>query len=147
MNEGRALVSIENGSDVLEYKWVKTTKGETTVEILITPEMAPNVFLNISLLQPHAITSNDLPIRLYGVIPILVEDPKTILEPELRMANILRPEQEFEVFITEKNNESMTYTIAMVEEGLLDLTRFKTPNAWQAFYSREALRCKNLGYF
>ena len=30
--EGRALVSIENGSDVIEHKWVKTSKGETKVE-------------------------------------------------------------------------------------------------------------------
>ncbi|MGC1471977.1 MAG: MG2 domain-containing protein [Psychroserpens sp.] len=140
--EGRALVSIENGSDIIEYKWVKTTKGETTVTIPITSEMAPNVFVNISLLQPHASTSNDLPIRLYGVIPILVEDPSTILEPELRMPKTLRPEQEFEVFVSEKNNKPMTYTIAMVEEGLLDLTRFKTPNAWDQFYAREALGVK-----
>lgn len=146
-SEGRALVSIENGSDVIDYQWVKTTKGETTVKIPITSEMAPNVFLNISLLQPHAMTSNDLPIRLYGVIPILVEDPKTILEPELRMASVLRPEQEFEVFITEKNKKPMTYTIAMVEEGLLDLTRFKTPNAWDEFYSREALGVKTWDIF
>ena len=47
--EGRALISIENGSDVLSHKWVKTTKGETTVNIPITAEMAPNVFINISL--------------------------------------------------------------------------------------------------
>ncbi|MDG5490902.1 alpha-2-macroglobulin [Psychroserpens sp. SPM9] len=146
-SEGRALISIENGSDVIEHKWVKTNKGETTVDIPITSEMAPNVFVNISLLQPHAITSNDLPIRLYGVIPILVEDPKTILEPELRMASVLRPEQEFEVFVSEKNKKSMTYTIAMVEEGLLDLTRFKTPNAWNDFYSREALGVKTWDIF
>ncbi|WP_431133995.1 alpha-2-macroglobulin family protein [Psychroserpens mesophilus] len=146
-HEGRALVSIENGSDVIDYKWVKTTQGETKVEIPITSEMAPNVFLNISLLQPHAITTNDLPIRLYGVIPILVEDPKTILEPELQMASVLRPEQEFEVFVTEKNNKPMTYTIAMVEEGLLDLTRFKTPNAWDEFYAREALGVKTWDIF
>ncbi|WP_298899530.1 MG2 domain-containing protein [uncultured Psychroserpens sp.] len=145
--EGRALVSIENGSDVIEHKWVKTKKGETTVDIPITSEMAPNVFVNISLLQPHAISSNDLPIRLYGVIPILVEDPKTILEPELRMASVLRPEQEFEVYVTEKNKKPMTYTIAMVEEGLLDLTRFKTPNAWNTFYSREALGVKTWDIF
>ncbi|WP_460220225.1 alpha-2-macroglobulin family protein [Psychroserpens sp. MEBiC05023] len=145
--DGRALVSIENGSDVIEHKWVKTSKGETTVDIPITSEMAPNVFVNISLLQPHSITSNDLPLRLFGVIPILVEDPKTILEPELRMASVLRPEQEFEVEVSEKNNKTMTYTIAMVEEGLLDLTRFKTPNAWQSFYAREALGVKTWDIF
>jgi uncharacterized protein YfaS (alpha-2-macroglobulin family) len=57
------------------HQWVKTQPGETTVDIPVTPEMAPNVFINISLLQPHAITSNDLPIRLYGVIPMMVENP------------------------------------------------------------------------
>ncbi|MFD2822626.1 MG2 domain-containing protein [Lacinutrix iliipiscaria] len=145
--ESRALISIENGTEVLEYKWVKTATGETTVNIPITSQMAPNVFVNISLLQPHAITANDLPIRLYGVIPIMVEDPSTKLEPEIKMPNTLRPEQEFEVVVSEKNNKSMTYTIAMVEEGLLDLTRFKTPNAWDEFYKREALGVKTWDIF
>jgi uncharacterized protein YfaS (alpha-2-macroglobulin family) len=35
----------------------------------------------------------------------------------------------------------MTYSIAVVDEGL-DLTRFKTPNAWDSFYSREAIWVK-----
>jgi uncharacterized protein YfaS (alpha-2-macroglobulin family) len=36
----------------------------------------------------------------------------------------------------------MTYTIAIVDDGLLDLTRFKTPNAWNEFYAKEALGVK-----
>ncbi|MBL4746043.1 MAG: hypothetical protein JKY08_06720 [Flavobacteriaceae bacterium] len=140
--EGRALLSIENGTEVVDYKWVKTSKGQTTIEIPITSNMAPNVFINISLLQPHAKTTNDLPIRLYGVIPMLVEDPSTLLAPILDMPNTLRPAQAFELRVSEKNNKKMTYTIAMVEEGLLGLTRFKTPNAWDEFYKREALGVK-----
>lgn len=145
--QGRALVSIENGSQVLSYKWVITAQGETTVNIPITAEMAPNVFVNISLLQPHAITANDLPIRLFGVIPIMVENPATKLKPEIKMPDVLQPEQEFEVVVSEKNKKPMTYTIAIVEEGLLDLTRFKTPNAWDEFYAREALGVKTWDIF
>ena len=33
----------------------------------------------------------------------------------------------------------MTYTLAIVDEGLLDLTSFKTPDPWNAMYAREAL--------
>ncbi|KJD33951.1 membrane protein [Tamlana nanhaiensis] len=146
-NEGRALVSIENGTEVLDYKWVKTQKGETVVDVPITNLMAPNVFVNISLLQPHAISANDLPIRLYGVIPIIVDDPNTKLEPQIKMPDVLKPEQEFKVSVSEKNKKAMTYTIAMVEEGLLDLTRFKTPNAWDEFYKREALGVKTWDIF
>lgn len=146
-NEGRALISIENGSEVLEHRWVKTTKGETKVNIPILPEMAPNVFVNISLLQPHAVTGNDLPIRLYGVIPLMVEDPNTKLEPQISMPKSLKPKEDFKVTVSEKNNKAMTYTIAIVEEGLLDLTRFKTPNAWNEFYKREALGVKTWDVF
>ncbi|WP_304140323.1 alpha-2-macroglobulin [Mesoflavibacter zeaxanthinifaciens] len=144
---GRALISIENGSEVIEHRWVKTETGETTVDIPITKQMAPNVFVNISLLQPHASTANDLPLRLYGVIPIMVEDPNTILHPEIKMASVLKPKEDYTVFVSEKNNKPMTYTLAVVEEGLLDLTRFKTPNAWDAFYAREALGVKTWDIF
>lgn len=144
---GRALVSIENGTEVLDHIWVETSKGETVVDIPITKNMTPNVFVNISLLQPHATTANDLPLRLYGVIPLLVEDKNTKLEPEIKMPDVLRPEEEFSITVSEKNDKAMTYTIAVVEEGLLDLTRFKTPNAWDAFYAREALGVKTWDVF
>ncbi|WP_456376281.1 alpha-2-macroglobulin family protein [Lutibacter sp.] len=144
---GRALISIENGTEVLQTIWQKTQKGETKIEIPITKEMTPNVFVNISLLQPHASTANDLPLRLYGVIPLLVEDPTTRLEPEIEMPKVLKPEAEFTLKVSEKNGKRMSYTIAVVEEGLLDLTRFKTPKIWDAFYTREALGVKTWDIF
>ena len=145
--EGRALISIENGTEVLQTIWQKTQKGETKVEIPITKEMTPNVFVNISLLQPHASTANDLPLRLYGIIPIVVEDPTTRLEPEISMPKVLKPEEKFTLKVSEKNGKRMSYTIAVVEEGLLDLTRFKTPQIWNAFYTREALGVKTWDIF
>ena len=136
---GRALVSIENGSKVIQTLWVETKKGETKVEIPITGAMAPNVYFNITLLQPHASTKNDSPIRMYGIVPIGVVDKNTKLEPTISMSNVLKPEQSFPIKVSEKSGKEMTYTIAIVDEGLLDLTRFKTPNAWDSFYVREAL--------
>lgn len=136
---GRALIAIENGTKVVKTLWAKTKKGETSVELPITGEMAPNIYINITLLQPHASTKNDSPIRMYGIVPIEVVDKNTVLEPQIVMPNTLRPEQSVNVKVSEKNGKAMTYTIAVVDEGLLDLTRFKTPNAWDSFYTREAL--------
>ena len=139
---GRALISIENGSKVIKTLWVETKKGETKVEVPIIAEMAPNVYFNITLLQPHASTKNDSPIRMYGIVPIGVVDKNTKLEPTITMSDVLRPEQSFPIKVSEKSGKEMTYTIAIVDEGLLDLTRFKTPNAWDSFYVREALGVK-----
>ncbi|GAB1308235.1 MG2 domain-containing protein [Urechidicola sp. KH5] len=141
-SEGRALVSIENGSKVIQQQWVKTQKGQSTVKIPITAEMTPNVYVNISLLQPHETTENDLPIRLYGIIPLMVVDEKTKLTPEIEMPTELQPEKTYTMKVKEASGKPMTYTIAVVDEGLLDLTRFKTPDPWNSFYSKEALGVK-----
>jgi uncharacterized protein YfaS (alpha-2-macroglobulin family) len=136
---GRALISIENGTKVLQTLWAKTSKGETQVQLPVTAAMAPNVYINITLLQPHANTKNDSPIRLYGIVPIEVVDKNTILEPQISMPNELKPAQAVNIKVSEKTGRAMTYTLAIVDEGLLDLTRFKTPNAWDSFYTCEAL--------
>lgn len=138
----RALVTVENGSEVLKSLWVETTKGETKFTVPMTAEYTPNVFIHISLLQPHASTLNDLPIRMYGVIPISVSDEHTKLAPKFTMPEVLRPEETITVAVSEHNKKPMTYSIAIVDEGLLDLTRFKTPNPWDTFYANEALGVK-----
>ncbi|MCK7518535.1 MAG: hypothetical protein MZV64_12845 [Ignavibacteriales bacterium] len=79
--QGRALVSIESGTSVLDMMWVPTVKGENRFEIPLTAAMTPNVYVHVTLLQPHRDKTSDAPIRLYGVIPLLVEDPATKLEP------------------------------------------------------------------
>lgn len=139
---GRALISIENGSKVISSFWAMTQKGETKVEIPVAPEMAPNVYVNISLLKPHASTINDTPIRMYGILPIEVVDKNTILQPQITMASVLKPETKTTIKVSEKEGKEMTYTLAIVDDGLLDLTRFKTPNAWDKFYARQALGVK-----
>ncbi|MGB2272862.1 MAG: alpha-2-macroglobulin family protein [Flavicella sp.] len=136
---GKALLTIENSSQVIQSQWVETQNGQTTVAIPITSEMTPNIFVNISLVQPHASTANDLPLRMYGVIPVLVEDPETRLYPKIEMPEVLEPEKEFKVTVSEKQGKKMTYSLAIVEEGLLDLTRYTTPDLWSEFYKKEAL--------
>ena len=140
---GQALVSLENSRGVISREWVKTSgEGDVTYTFKVTDEMAPNFYIHISLIQPHERGDNDLPIRLYGVRPVIVNDKDSHLNPEISMPDVLRPEQEFKVKIKEKNNKPMTYTLAIVDEGLLDITGFKTPDPWKAMYEREALGVK-----
>lgn len=139
---GKLLVSIENGSKVLKKFWVKAKEGQTNISIPLTKEMAPNVYAHVTLVQPHDQTKNDLPIRLYGVQPILVTDPTTKLEPEIEMVDEIRPESNYEVKVSEATGKPMTYTLAVVDEGLLDLTRFQTPDPWKHFNQKVALGVK-----
>ncbi|MBL8025043.1 MAG: hypothetical protein JNL74_01455 [Fibrobacteres bacterium] len=139
---GQILVSIETGSRVLKQFWVKGSAKETVISLPITSEMAPTSYASLTYIQPHGQTANDLPIRMYGIIPIKVKDPATIIEPVVNAPSVLRPEQKALIKVAEKSGRDMTYTLALVDEGLLDLTRFQTPAPWSYFYQREALGVK-----
>jgi uncharacterized protein YfaS (alpha-2-macroglobulin family) len=137
--EARALITFENGTTIIGQEWVTDLKAFTHYTFKARPDMAPNIYVHVTLIQPHGQTANDLPIRLYGVTPILIEDPGTRLYPVLTMPEEVRPLKEFTVKVKEKNRQAMDYTLALVDEGLLDLTNFATPDPWNTFYAREAL--------
>lgn len=144
---GRALLSLESGTKVISSYWITAQKGMTQFTFPATKNMTPNVYAHITLLQPHAQTSNDLPMRMYGILPLRVEDPATHLHPVITMADQLKPEQKSSVRIGERDGKAMTYTIAIVDEGLLDLTRYRTPDVWSNFNERQALDVKTWDMF
>jgi alpha-2-macroglobulin len=135
----RAIVTLENSTGVLDEIRVNTQKGNTVVSFEAKPQMAPNIYAYVTVIQPHAQTVNDMPVRLYGVIPVMIEDPQTRLAPRIEVADEIRSEKPFEIKVSESNRKSMSYTLAVVDEGLLDITGFKTPDPWKYFYAREAL--------
>lgn len=140
--EGRALISIETSNKVLKKYWIKTQKGETTHQFQTTAEMSPNAYIHVTMIQPHSNTKNDLPIRMYGVVPLVVDDPETHITPKISMADEIRPESTVNIKVREEKGRKMSYTLALVDEGLLDLTGYKTPQPWNTFYAREALGVK-----
>jgi uncharacterized protein YfaS (alpha-2-macroglobulin family) len=135
--EGRALLTLENGSAILEHRWIETPTKR--VSIPITAAMAPNVYVAVTMIQPHAGKTNDRPIRLYGVIPLKVTDPQTKLAPVVTTAAEWAPQSRANVTVSESTGRAMNYTLAVVDEGLLGLTNFRTPNLYAEFYKREAL--------
>ena len=137
--KGRLLVSLETGSRVLDHYWLPANGEAQTLDIPITANMAPNVYVHVALLQPHSGRNNDRPIRLYGLVPLLVDDPNTRLAPQVSAPDKVKPEDTFTVKVSEKQGKPMTYTLALVDEGLLGLTNYQTPDPHDSFYRREAL--------
>ena len=143
----RALVSVESGSVVRESFWIDCADKQTAFEILIKAGMAPNVYASVTLVQPHNHTHNDAPIRLFGVVRLDVEDAATKLTPVIDMPETVRPESEITIKVREKDGKKMSYVLALVDEGLLGLTRFKTPNPYLHFNATEALGVRTWDMF
>lgn len=160
---GRALLTLETGSKILQQQWVefenapvaiakpngkdKQNIAKVQLKIPITEDMAPNVYVHISMLQPHQGKTNDRPIRLYGIIPLEVKNSKSYLLPVIEAKNDWKPETKNTIKISEENGRPFNYTLAIVDEGLLGLTSFKTPDIHKHFYSKESLGIKTWDLF
>lgn len=135
---GKALITVEKNGEVVSQEWLPTQAETTKYEIPLTEDYAPNIYVHVSLVQPHLQTENSLPIRMYGILPIMVENSKTRLQPTIVMPDSYEPNKEATITVSEQNGKPMTFTLAVVEEGLLGLTNFKAPNPWDEFYKKES---------
>lgn len=141
------LFTLEKNGRILQSSWHPAEGDQTKISFTVTAEMMPNVYAFVTHIQPCTHPSNDMPLRMYGVVPVKVNDPRTLLQPVMVMADELRPDAEFSISVTEKNKQPMAYTLAVVDEGLLSLTRFQTPDPRAWFYRQEALAVQTWDMF
>ncbi len=142
----RALITIEGGGRILRQEWVPTAAETTRYSFRVENGMAPNVYVHASLIQPIQ-AQNQRPLRLYGSVPLMIEDPTTRIQPIIESADTFQPQTRVRVAVREARGQPMTYTLALVDEGLLGLTGYKTPNPWDTFYRREASLVKHFDLF
>jgi len=134
--QGMALFSLEQGNEIIYREWKPVKASQTSFSFPITGELIPNCYASISLIQPHNQNTNDLPMRLYGIKTVYVEEPATRLPLSLSVPKELKPKESFTVEVTSGAPRKATYTIVVVDEGLLDLTDFKTPLPWDHYFKK-----------
>ena len=141
------LITLENEGKVIQHEWVKSTENILEYSFTTSDKMFPNVYVHATVVQGLVGKNTDLPIRQYGVLNINVEDESKKLNPVVQMDEVIKPNSNYTVKVSENNNKEMFYTLAVVDEGLLDLTNFKTPDLYDHFYARQALLTKNWDNF
>ena len=140
-NQAKALVTVEANDKVLQNMYLDKLGTEGKVEIKATEEMIPNVYVYVALIQPHD-ADNDMPVRMYGVVPVKVEDKTFELKPTISVPETSNTNKSLEIKVGEGNGKAMTYTLAVVDEGILALTNFATPNPYRYFNSKQSLEVR-----
>ncbi|MBK9376849.1 MAG: hypothetical protein IPM86_00510 [Saprospiraceae bacterium] len=124
---------------ILKHEIIEGRSEETDYSFTTDDSMVPNVYLDIQLIQGSENKTNDLPLRMYSVLPIIVESAQKKLHPEITAPEIVKPDQQFAIEISEKEGKEMAYVAYVVDEGLLNLTRFATPDPYSELFAKEAL--------
>ncbi|MDY0296495.1 MAG: MG2 domain-containing protein [Acidobacteriota bacterium] len=145
---GRLLVAVEKGGRILRRFGMATQSGgETAFRIPVTADMLPNAYVSVALVQPLEQGENDRPLRMYGVIPVMVSDPSTRQELKLEVAEELPSGKEFSVVVQTGDQSATQVVLAVVDEGLLSLTDFASPDPWKFFFAKEGLGIKTFDLY
>lgn len=136
----KALITVTKSGKIINRYWKDIDDSKNSIDIEIKEDMFPNAYVTVALFQNYGKASNDRPLRLYGAVPLMVEDFSKKLELEIETPEVLHPNEKFKVKLKNKEQGKVDYTLSVVDEGLLNITNFKTPNPYNYFYSKEGLQ-------
>ncbi|HEX8327325.1 MAG TPA: MG2 domain-containing protein, partial [Hymenobacter sp.] len=132
---GRVLVTVERGS-VLDHFYVTTDQKSAQVKIPIKAEHVPNVYVTATAIR--AISDNRLPLTVArGFVPLTVEKPGARLAVAIAAPATSRSQIFQTVEITTAPRAQVT--LAVVDEGILQIKNYLTPDPYGYFYQKRAL--------
>ncbi len=146
---GRALVTVERDR-VLRSFQVYVSGNAPRVEVPLVEGDAPNVYVSVLLLRGAQGSSRKIPTAEYrlGYCEINVESPDSRLQVKARMEkDDYQPGQEAETSVYVSNGqgdpqEGVEVTLYAVDEGVLDLTGYQSPDLHSFFYESMPLEVR-----
>lgn len=144
---GRALVTVEKEGQLLYQRWEELTDTESTFAVPVEESCIPNAYVSVMVYQPFEHKDNDLPLRMYGIVPLRVISEGTRFTFQVEAPEYVRPEEAFAVKVQTSDGRPAQFTLAVVDEGILDITGFKTPDPWEHFFAKQRLLTKTYDNF
>ncbi|MEA3443335.1 MAG: MG2 domain-containing protein, partial [Bacteroidota bacterium] len=136
---GKILICIE-GHDVIDHFYIETDKRAASFELPITAAFVPNVYISATLIKAHDVS--DFPLLVaHGFHPMMVEDNDNKMNIEIVAKEKSRSKTKQTIKI--KSDPNSQLSIAAVDEGILQITGFQTPNPYDFFYQKKALEVKS----
>lgn len=133
---GKILVTLE-GKDVLEYFYVNTDERSAELVIPLKESYLPNVYISATLFKPH--TESEIPFTVaHGYQTLNIEDKNRKLPVEITAVEKSRSKTKQTIKVKTEANSKVS--IAVVDEGILQITNFKTPEPYDYFYQKRALQ-------
>lgn len=139
-----ALITLSQGDLIFSSELVAINTPKMSYAIPIITKYAPNIDVSVTLvakdgsldsskLESNADNKRAAIKRSFGVISIPVQDPSLKLAPELKVPESIKPGSKLHIQIANPNKRKMAYTLAIVDEGILNIINFRTPDPMKLY--------------
>lgn len=133
---GRMLVTMET-DHVVSYQYVDVSNRMASVDLSLTDKHVPNVYITATLIKPHEVS--DIPLTVaHGFMSVKVEQKNRKMDVAITSQKVVRSKTTQKVKV--KAAPGSYVTLAAVDNGVLQISDFKTPDPYNYFYQKKALQ-------
>ncbi|HEV8285652.1 MAG TPA: MG2 domain-containing protein [Chitinophagaceae bacterium] len=133
---GRLLITTER-DHVLSYQYVNVEKRTASIDLKMSGEDVPNMYVTATLIKPHDIS--DIPLTVaHGFMNVKVEERSRKIPVQITSQKTARSRTHQKVKV--KAEAGSFVTLAAVDNGVLQISDFKTPDPYNYFYQKKALQ-------
>jgi alpha-2-macroglobulin len=127
---------------VIETRTVSLRAGDNVVELRPTDDWGAGAYVMVTVMTPRSPDARPVPRRAVGVNYVGVDMKSRTLEVAVDLPPKVSPRQRLTVPIKVRGaprGDIVRVTLAAVDEGILQITRFNSPDPAKWYYGRRAL--------
>jgi len=133
---GKLLVTVERDK-VIDNYYINTDKKTAEVSFVASGEFVPNIFVSATLIRP--MDDSEMPLFVaHGFAPAKVEDPNRSLSLDVEAVEKSRSQTKQTIKI--ETDPFTEVTVAVVDEGVLQIKNYVSPDPFAHFYASRALQ-------
>ncbi len=136
---GKLLVTLERNG-VYDYQFVDVTDKSTEVKIPVSVNFMPNVYVSATLFKPHEANSGAPFLVGHGYASMKVEKSENKLSVSVDSPKRVKPRSTQKIKVKTLPQENVYVTIAAVDEGILQVKNYKSPDPHAYMYAKKPLK-------
>ena len=133
---GSGLITIENDK-VRAHQWFKSSTTSSLQRIRVPDGFDGTGYVNVSFVRGLDSKEIFMSPLSYAVVPFTVNKEKRRLQVELRASELAKPGEPFKIGY--KTDRPSRIVIFAVDQGILQVTNFRTPDPLGYFFRKTAL--------
>lgn len=138
---GSGLISIERDR-LYKSQWFKADTTNSVQTIHIPEDFEGNGYINVAFVRDWNSPEIFISPLSYNVVPFKVSHAKHDIQIELQTADLARPGEPFTIgYQSDKPGKIIVYA---VDEGILQVAKYHTPNPQEFFFAKRALEVSTL---
>ena len=133
---GKMLVTMET-DHVISYQYVDVSNRTASLDLELSGVHVPNVYITATLIKPHDVS--DIPLTVaHGFQNVIVEEKSRKIPVQIVAKESVRSKTKQIVKVKAEPNSFVT--LSAVDNGVLQISNFKTPDPYDYFYQKKALQ-------